>query len=181
VDTINLKFQQIAIDAIPQVRGCNRKAQLKQNNLINLLRIFKQKNSPLEQERGQYYFSWPPCHMTALKRLATSHAIPPQTGKVRIQAATTSPTTPHRTAESLFEAPTPIMAVLMVCVVLRGMPKREASSIQQAAAVSAEKPLGGSSLTIRSPIVRIMRQPPMEVPTPIIRLQTRITSQETWN
>ena len=46
----------------------------------------------------------------------------PQPGKVRIQAVTISPTIPQLTDDKRFAAPTPIMAVVLVCVVLTGIP-----------------------------------------------------------
>src|SRR3972149_142062 len=102
-------------------------------------------------------------------------------GKVKMQAVTTLRAIPQRTADTLLEEPTPIIAVFMVWVVLRGIPKREASSILAAAAVSAENPWYGSSFTIFIPIVLIIRQPPTEVPMPIVREQIRITSKGTLN
>jgi hypothetical protein len=49
-----------------------------------------------------------------------------QTGKVRIHAVKICLVTPHLTAESRRVAPTPMIAVLMVCVVLNGIPRKEA-------------------------------------------------------
>ena len=67
-------------------------------------------------------------------------AIAPHTGNVSIQARTTSRTTPQRTAESLFAEPAPMIAVLIVWVVLRGMPNADAICMVTAAPVSAAKP-----------------------------------------
>ena len=58
-----------------------------------------------------------------------------QTGKVSSQAATIRRVTPQRTAEKRRDAPTPMMAMLMVWVVLSGMPRREASRMAKPAAV----------------------------------------------
>ena len=48
-----------------------------------------------------------------------------QAGKVRIQVITISLAIPHRTAERRLVAPTPIIAVLIQCVVLTGIPRYE--------------------------------------------------------
>ena len=48
-------------------------------------------------------------------------------GMVSIQAQMISPATPQRTAVSLRNEPTPIIAPVMVCVVLTGTPKAEAT------------------------------------------------------
>lgn len=66
--------------------------------------------------------------------VAVRKAIAPQTGKVRIHVVTTSRATPQHTADSRFDAPTPII------LVLKGIPKREASSIHVAVPVLAAKP-----------------------------------------
>ena len=49
-----------------------------------------------------------------------------QAGIVTIQALTIRPAIPQRTAESRFVAPTPTMEPVIVCVVLTGMPSRDA-------------------------------------------------------
>ena len=64
----------------------------------------------------------------------------PQIGKVRIQAVTISRLTPHLTAENLFVAPTPTIEALIVCVVLKGIPKCDAIMMVNAAPVSAANP-----------------------------------------
>ena len=63
-----------------------------------------------------------------------------EAGIVKIHAQMILPATPQRTAESLFVAPTPTMAPVMVCVVLTGIPKTDAPMIAQAAPASALKP-----------------------------------------
>ena len=82
----------------------------------------------------------------------------PHTGKVRIHAVTISNVTPQRTAENRLVAPTPTMAVLIVCVVLKGMPNRVANSIVKAAGGSAAN-RDGIGWVSRSPIV-LRWQPP---------------------
>ena len=69
-----------------------------------------------------------------------SQLIVPQIGKVKIQAKTIFPATPHLTAESLLVAPTPIIPEAMTWVVLKGKPILEAAVITKAAEVSAAKP-----------------------------------------
>ena len=59
-----------------------------------------------------------------------------------------------------FAAPTPMMEVVIVCVVLTGMPKAPVVAKMVAAVVSAAKPCTGFILTILWPSVLIMRQPP---------------------
>ncbi len=61
-------------------------------------------------------------------------------GMVKTQAQRILPATPQRTAVNRFVDPTPIMAPVIVCVVLTGMPATEAPIIEMAAAVSAQKP-----------------------------------------
>ena len=51
----------------------------------------------------------------------------PRAGIVRTHPQTIRRATPHRTAESRFVAPTPMIAPVIVCVVLTGIPKRVAS------------------------------------------------------
>jgi len=71
-----------------------------------------------------------------------------ETGIVRIQAQNIFVVTPHFTAEAPFVAPTPMIAPVMVCVVLTGMPKCVAKNKVSAPAVSAQKPSKGLSLVI---------------------------------
>ena len=80
--------------------------------------------------------------------------------------ATMFPATPHRTAETRFVAPTPMIAEVMTCVVEIGaLNMKDAVYITEAAVVSAAKPCGGSSSMIRRPSVRMMRHPPAYVPS----------------
>ena len=64
----------------------------------------------------------------------------PEIGIVKIQAQIMFPATPQRTADSLLVDPTPIIAPVIVCVVLTGMPATDAPMMDRAAAVSAQKP-----------------------------------------
>ena len=74
---------------------------------------------------------------------------------------------PQRTADRRRVEPTPRMAEPIVWVVDTGTPSRLAASMTVAAAVSAAKPWIGRSSTTRKPMVRMMRQPPIDVPRPI--------------
>lgn len=72
--------------------------------------------------------------------VTTVQLIAAQIGNVRTHAKTRSRVTPQRTADTPRVAPTPMTAVEIVCVVLSGIPRREAISIVVAAAVSAANP-----------------------------------------
>src|SRR6476660_9621869 len=85
------------------------------------------------------------------------------------------PATPQRTAESFSVAPAPIKAEVMVWVVEIGQPKAEAVKSTDAATDSAAKPAGGSRSMMRRPRVRMMRQPPDQVPREIAVAAARIT------
>ena len=87
-----------------------------------------------------------------------------EAGIVKIHAHTMFPATPHRTAETLFVAPTPTIAPVMVCVVETGMPKCVAKKSVKAPPVSAQTPSTGFSYVMRWPIVFTMRHPPNMVP-----------------
>src|SRR4029079_16590063 len=86
---------------------------------------------------------------------------------VRIQAHTTLPATPHRTAESRWVDPTPTIAPVMVCVVDTGIPLLAVKNSVAAAAASALIPPTGLSLVILDPMVRTIRHPPESVPSAI--------------
>ena len=64
----------------------------------------------------------------------------PQPGKVSIHVRTISLTTPKSIADKRLTAPTPIIAVVLVCVVETGMPHTELMIKHSEAAISAEKP-----------------------------------------
>src|SRR5467141_3358802 len=93
--------------------------------------------------------------------------MPAAAGIVATHAHTILPATPHRTAEKRCTAPTPVIAPVIVCVVLTGIPKYDDTNSVIAPAVSAQKPPNGVSFVIRWPIVFTMRQPPAIVPSPI--------------
>ena len=94
-------------------------------------------------------------------------AISAEQGIVINQAQTTLLATPQRTAESRRVAPTPMIAPVIVCVVLTGIPPRIAKKSVRAPAVSAANPPTGLSFVMRDPIVRTIRQPPTNVPSAI--------------
>lgn len=71
-----------------------------------------------------------------------------ETGMVRIHAQKIFVVTPHFTAETPFLAPAPIIAPVIVCVVLTGIPKCVAPNSVRAPAVSAQNPSKGFSLVI---------------------------------
>ena len=91
------------------------------------------------------------------------------TGMVSIQAQSKLIVTPHRTADTRFVNPTPIMAPVIVCVVLTGIPNASVPKSRIAPAVSAAVPSKGVSFVILLPIVFTIRQPPMRVPIPIAK------------
>src|SRR5688572_25272616 len=87
--------------------------------------------------------------------------------------------TPHRTAETRFDAPTPMMQALMQCVVLTGMPKWLAARIVAAPEDSAANPCSGEMRMIFVPIVLMMRAPPAAVPAAMATAQAMITHSGT--
>src|SRR6266516_888252 len=93
--------------------------------------------------------------------------MPAAAGIVAIQAHTIRPATPQRTAEKRCTAPTPVIAPVIVCVVLTGIPKCEETNSVIAPAVSAQNPPNGVSFVIRWPIVFTIRHPPAIVPSPM--------------
>jgi len=105
----------------------------------------------------------------------------PQAGNVRIQVRTISLAIPQRTAERRCVEPTPMMEVLIQCVVLTGMPKNEAISIMLAAPTVAANPCTGRSVVILSPNVLITRQPPIAIPELIEAAESTITQGKIVN
>src|SRR5687768_10706375 len=97
-------------------------------------------------------------------------------GIVMIQATTIELAMFHRTADTRRAAPTPMMAPVMVCVVDTGIPSAVAANRVAAPPVSAQNPCIGVSRVMREPMVLTMRQPPINVPSPIIAWQV-ITTQ----
>lgn len=89
------------------------------------------------------------------------------TGMVRIQAHSRLMVIPHRTADNLFVAPTPIMDPAIVCVVLTGMPNFSLINNVIAPAVSALTPSSGVTFVILVPMVFTIFQPPLSVPKAI--------------
>src|SRR3954454_20759531 len=89
--------------------------------------------------------------------------------------------TPQRTAETRFDAPTPMMLAEMTCVVLTGACRWLAVRMTAAAALSAANPLIGRSRMILWPIVFMIRQPPDAVPRAIAVAQLMITHKGTWS
>ncbi len=74
-------------------------------------------------------------------------------GIVRTQAHRIRRATPQRTALKRRMDPTPMMAPVMVCVVLTGIPPAALAKMAIAPALSAQNPPTGCSLVIRLPMV----------------------------
>src|SRR6266545_6224194 len=102
-------------------------------------------------------------------------------GIVSTHAQTMRCAMPQRTAESLWTAPTPTIAPVIVCVVDTGMPSPVAANSVIAPPVSAQKPPTGFNLVILMPIVFTIRQPPASVPSAIAAWQAITTQNGTWN
>src|SRR5437867_12503828 len=100
-------------------------------------------------------------------------------GMVRIQAQTTRPATPQRTADSRCVEPTPTMAPVIVWVVETGIPACAVKNSVAAAAVSALMPPTGWSFVILEPIVCTILHPPDSVPRPIAAWHERTTHSGT--
>ena len=86
------------------------------------------------------------------------------TGMVNIQAHKRLIVTPHLTAVSLRGNPVPIIAPVMVCVVLTGIPKASVAKRSVAPAESAAIASKEVSLVILVPMVFTIFQPPEIVP-----------------
>jgi len=104
-----------------------------------------------------------------------------QAGKVKIQVKTIFLAIPHRTAERRLVAPTPMMAALIQCVVLTGIPRCEATSITVAAEASAANPWTGRKVVTLNPSVLITRHPPIRVPKLIEAAETITAQKGIWN
>ena len=72
-----------------------------------------------------------------------------------------------------------MIAELMTCVVLTGMPRWLAVKMTVAAVVSAAKPWTGFSFTTLVPMVLMIRQPPAAVPRLMAEAATRMTHSGT--
>src|SRR5260370_1195061 len=73
------------------------------------------------------------------------------------------------------------MAPVMVCVVETGTPSQVAMNSVAAPPVSAQNPCIGVSFVIRNPMVRTIRQPPINVPNAIAAWHDRTTQNGTEN
>ena len=67
-----------------------------------------------------------------MKSFAIKYPIIPQPGKVSTQVSSISFTVPQLTEESRLEAPTPMMAVVFVWVVLTGTPVTRGATLRLA-------------------------------------------------
>src|SRR5215203_1981959 len=117
----------------------------------------------------------------ALTRSAAEAARAAEAGMVNIHAHAMRRATPQRTALKRRVAPAPMTEPDTTCVVLTGNPQAVATWITLAATVWAENPWTGSILTIRVPIVRMIRQPPAHVPRPIASAAASATHVGTAN
>lgn len=106
-----------------------------------------------------------------------AQAIAAQAGSVMTHARTMFPPTPHRTAENLLDAPTPMIVDEMIWVVERGSPILEATSITVAAEASAANPFIGLRLTRRTPRVFMILHPPIAVPSAMAVAHRTITQR----
>ena len=93
-------------------------------------------------------YSQPQINCSSRNAENARNPIRPLSGIVRIQAVTIRRATPHFTYFAPLVAPTPMMEDDMICVVLTGIPAREAPMIVAAPAVSAVNPWTGRSLVI---------------------------------
>src|SRR5437016_4090591 len=99
--------------------------------------------------------------------LYVSAAMLAAAGMVITHAHTILRVTPHRTADSRRVDPTPMMAPVMVCVVLTGIPFIARPNRHIAAALSAQNPPIGRNAVILWPMVFTILQPPETVPSAI--------------
>jgi hypothetical protein len=86
---------------------------------------------------------------------------------VMIQANITLLATPHRTADARLATPAPMIAPVMVWVVDTGIPAQLAANSMIEPPVDAAKPWCCDNLVMRLPIVSMIFQPPINVPSPI--------------
>src|SRR5215510_13251709 len=100
-----------------------------------------------------------------------------EAGMVMSHAHTMLRVTPHLTAERRRVDATPMIAPVIVCVVLTGIPFMARPKRQTAAALSAQKPPTGRSAVIFCPIVLTIRQPPDIVPKPIAECAASTTQK----
>src|SRR3546814_15404580 len=84
----------------------------------------------------------------------------------------------HRTADSRRDAPTPMIAPVIVCVVDTGTPSQVAPNSVIAPPVSAQKPCAGVSRVIFDPIVWTIRHPPASVPSAIAAWHASTTDRK---
>src|SRR3954469_22443706 len=91
------------------------------------------------------------------------------------------PARPQRTADSRFAAPAPMTPPVITCVVESGKPRCDAVRTTAAPDACDEKPCGGSILMILLPIGRMIRQPPVYVPSAIAAADDAITQNGTSN
>jgi hypothetical protein len=94
---------------------------------------------------------------------------------VKPQASKIRPATPQCTDANRRPAPAPKIDPVHTCVVDSGTPRRVDARISAVLVVSAVKPWTGWMSLTRLPRVRMIRQPPMWVPSTIARPAARTT------
>ena len=80
---------------------------------------------------------------------------------------------PSLSALKRLAQPTPMMLVVIACVVLTGMPSVPVTASTVAAVVSAAKPCTGCSFTILWPSVLMIFHPPAAVPAAMVNAQAK--------
>src|SRR3954449_9685012 len=117
--------------------------------------------------------------MTPTVPVAASHeAAAPTTaaeGRVKLQDSTIRPATPQCTDARRRPAPAPKIEPVHTCVVDNGSPRWVEDRITAALVVSAAKPCTTWMSLTRLPRVRMIRHPPMYVPSPIASPADRTT------
>src|SRR5690606_4981994 len=98
-----------------------------------------------------------------------------ETGIVNIHAHNKLIVTPHRTAEIRLVIPTPIIDPVIVWVIDTGIPICSVKYKAKAPAVSAATPSNGVTFVIVDPLVFTIFQPPLIVPKPINKNETKGT------
>ena len=89
--------------------------------------------------------------------------------------------TPQRTADTRCDAPTPMMADEMTCVVDNGAPNVAATMMVVAAESSAAKPWMGFKSMILLPMVLMILTPPAAVPSAIAVAHASTTQSGGWS
>ncbi|KZE40683.1 hypothetical protein AVW09_13905 [Microbacterium sp. T32] len=114
----------------------------------------------------------PPSHTTMSAAAAPTA---PAAGRVSTHPIVMRPTVPQRTVDPRRPRPEPITDPEATCVVERAKPRALDARIVAAVDVSAEKPCAGLTSVRPLPSVRMMRHPPMYVPSAIVSAHASTT------